>query len=188
MMMNVEQSVEWELAEETKILGENLPQCHFVHHKSHITWPGLERGQPLWEADDWPHGSFVKSSRSYWNHVWAYLHENGIHCLVTCSWPTRNTTNDVISAWNIKLLWRGHTKETGNRNATAISENCYQPELNACYWMEQRKLRERQRNSRKDWETQLRSNGSCQSSHSCVPAWFPSVSCSITHVSDSFVF
>jgi hypothetical protein len=25
---------------------------------------------------------------------------------------------------------RGHTKETGNRNATAISENCYQPELN----------------------------------------------------------
>jgi hypothetical protein len=28
------------------------------------------------------------------------------------------------------LLGRGRTKETGNRNATAISENCYQPELN----------------------------------------------------------
>jgi hypothetical protein len=26
MMMNVEQSVEWELAGETEILGENLPQ------------------------------------------------------------------------------------------------------------------------------------------------------------------
>jgi hypothetical protein len=39
------------------------------------------------------------------------------------------------------LLGRGHTKETGNRNATATSENCYQPELNKCYWVEQRKLR-----------------------------------------------
>jgi hypothetical protein len=51
-MMNVEQSVEWELAEETELLGENLPQCHFVHHKSHMTWAGLETGSPRWEASD----------------------------------------------------------------------------------------------------------------------------------------
>jgi hypothetical protein len=29
MMMNVEQLVEWELAGETEVLGENLLQCHY---------------------------------------------------------------------------------------------------------------------------------------------------------------
>jgi hypothetical protein len=47
----------------------------------------------------------------------------------------------TVMACRFWILGRGHTKKTGNRNATAISENCYQPELNTCYWMEQRKLR-----------------------------------------------
>jgi hypothetical protein len=33
----MEQLVEWRLAGETEVLGENLPQRHFVHHKSQIT-------------------------------------------------------------------------------------------------------------------------------------------------------
>jgi hypothetical protein len=37
MVMSVEQSVEQELAGETEVLRENLPQCHFVNHKFHMT-------------------------------------------------------------------------------------------------------------------------------------------------------
>jgi hypothetical protein len=51
-MMDVEQSVEWELAGETEALGENLSQCRFVHYKSHMTSPELERVPPQWEVGD----------------------------------------------------------------------------------------------------------------------------------------
>jgi hypothetical protein len=51
-MMSVEQSVESEFPEETEILAENLSQCHFVHHKSHMIWPGIETGPSQWKADD----------------------------------------------------------------------------------------------------------------------------------------
>jgi hypothetical protein len=38
------------IGRDTEILGENLPQCHFVDHKSHMTWPGLEPGPARREA------------------------------------------------------------------------------------------------------------------------------------------
>jgi hypothetical protein len=39
-MISVEKSVEYELAGEREVLGENLPQYHFIHHKSHMTFLG----------------------------------------------------------------------------------------------------------------------------------------------------
>jgi hypothetical protein len=39
------------LAGGTEVLGENLPQYRFVHHKSHML-PGSEPGPPRWEAND----------------------------------------------------------------------------------------------------------------------------------------
>jgi hypothetical protein len=50
MIMVMEKLVEL-LAGETEILGENLPQCRFVHQKPHML-PGREPGPPRWDASD----------------------------------------------------------------------------------------------------------------------------------------
>jgi hypothetical protein len=43
VIMMMEKLVEW-LAGETEVLGENLPQCRFVHHKPHML-PGKNTGR-----------------------------------------------------------------------------------------------------------------------------------------------
>jgi hypothetical protein len=40
------------IGRKTEVLGENLPQRHFVHHKSHLTRPVREHGPPRWEASE----------------------------------------------------------------------------------------------------------------------------------------
>jgi hypothetical protein len=40
------------LARETEVLGENLPQLHFVHHKSHMTRPDFKSEQSMWFVVD----------------------------------------------------------------------------------------------------------------------------------------
>jgi hypothetical protein len=51
--MNMENFVESDVAGETEVLGGNLLQRHFVHHKSQITWPRIEPGPSRWEAGFW---------------------------------------------------------------------------------------------------------------------------------------
>jgi hypothetical protein len=33
-----------------KYSEETFPKCHFVHHKSHMNWPGLEPKAQLWKS------------------------------------------------------------------------------------------------------------------------------------------
>jgi hypothetical protein len=64
MMISVGQSVEW-VAGETEVLGENLPQYHFVHHKSHMTWhnPGSSPGQKS------SYISIIIMDHRHWSHL-----------------------------------------------------------------------------------------------------------------------
>jgi hypothetical protein len=45
-MVIVDKLVEWRLAGETEVLGENVAQRRFVYHKSHMTTPGFEPWKP----------------------------------------------------------------------------------------------------------------------------------------------
>jgi hypothetical protein len=38
------------IGKETAVLEGNVPQCHFVHHKSYMIRPELEFGTARWEA------------------------------------------------------------------------------------------------------------------------------------------
>jgi hypothetical protein len=52
-MMIMEKQMEWRLAGETEVLGENLPPAPLLSiTKSHMTRPGFEPGLPRWEAGD----------------------------------------------------------------------------------------------------------------------------------------
>jgi hypothetical protein len=48
VIMIMEKSAEW-LVGEAEVLGENLPQCRFVHHKPNML-SVREPGPPRWEA------------------------------------------------------------------------------------------------------------------------------------------
>jgi hypothetical protein len=51
VIMMMEKWVEWWLVRETEVLGENLPQCRFVHRTPHMLL-GREPGPPRLEASE----------------------------------------------------------------------------------------------------------------------------------------
>jgi hypothetical protein len=57
------------MAGETEVLGENLLQCRFVHHKPQML-PGREPGQPRWEASDSAHD--LRHGLHTYTHTYVY--------------------------------------------------------------------------------------------------------------------
>jgi hypothetical protein len=50
--MNMEHFLERELARENEVLGENLPQCRFIHHKVYL------ESNPACRSGNWASGYF----------------------------------------------------------------------------------------------------------------------------------
>jgi hypothetical protein len=52
-----------------KNLEKTLSECHFVHHKSLMDWPGSELWPPRWDASDKPrdawHGLYISLPSSF---------------------------------------------------------------------------------------------------------------------------
>jgi hypothetical protein len=71
-LLNMEPLVEWELAEETDVLGENLPHCHFVHHEFHIT-----------DEESNPRRRGRKPATNHLNYTTAHYQEKSSGLLVT---------------------------------------------------------------------------------------------------------
>jgi hypothetical protein len=95
--MSMEKLVEWELEGETKVLGENLPQWHFVHCKSHMTWPGLKPGPRS--------GKLVTNHLSYGMVISQLTHCSSCQ-LRTHDWlRTQSQSHIVTDAQSVSKFW-----------------------------------------------------------------------------------
>jgi len=78
--------------------GKNLSQCHVIHGKSHVDWPGIEDETPRREAGDWPPEPV--ESRSSWK----------LFIKIRFLPPRKHTASRLQTpeGYNGSLLWESH--------------------------------------------------------------------------------
>jgi hypothetical protein len=110
MRMIVEQLAEWRLAGETEVLGGNLPQRYFVHHKFHMTSPGLE-----------PRTAAVGSQRlTAWAMARPLLADLGIDIRTALKWILKQCA--LNSCGSGQGLWAGAC-EHGNKPSGSMIDD-----------------------------------------------------------------
>lgn len=72
---------------------KTLPQCHFIHHRSHMDWPEIRDGQSLRKTESL---QSCLVSESLWNYIITLeRHEYKVCCASPCGslvWVQVNTS------------------------------------------------------------------------------------------------
>jgi hypothetical protein len=92
-----------------KCWKKNLSYCHFIHHKSHMDWPGVEVGPPPWEADYWPPETWRYAK---WPLCWKWLNFN------FCS-------DTVRTVWVCVCVWRETVEQLDNAFPGTLTRVCH---------------------------------------------------------------
>jgi hypothetical protein len=106
-------TVEWYWQGKPNNSEKNLSQCHSVHYKSHMDWPGRETGPPRWEAGDLSHGT-ARTRRLHEANTthWTTGGHSDINFEVTLIASQTKNSQNIWSKWSLSLATTPNTLPT----------------------------------------------------------------------------